>query len=99
MKTSLVVEGVPLLLLSAPVPVTSLTFLEQPEGAAEWPLHPAPRRQFTIVLSGRAAIQTSDGARREFGLGDVVLVEDTTGVGHVSTPMSSDFRIAMVPVP
>jgi uncharacterized protein YjlB len=45
-----------------------------------------------------AAIQTSDGARREFGPGDVVLVEDTTGVGHVSTPMTCDFRIAVVPL-
>lgn len=72
--------------------------LQQPEGVGEWPLHPAPRRQFAIVLSGRAAIQTSDGARREFGPGDVVLLEDTTGIGHVSTPTTSDFRIAVVPL-
>jgi hypothetical protein len=74
MKTALAANGVPSLLLSAPVPVTSLAFLQQADGVGEWPLHPAPRRQFTIVLSGRAAIQTSDGVRREFGPGDVVLV-------------------------
>jgi uncharacterized protein YjlB len=43
-------------------------------------------------------MQTSDGARREFEPGDVVLLEDTTGIGHVSTPMTSDFRIAVIPV-
>ena len=43
-------------------------------------------------------VLTSDAARREFGPGDVVLVEDTTGGGHVSTPMTSDFRIAVVPL-
>jgi hypothetical protein len=98
MKTALAAKGVPSLLLSAPVPVTSLAFLQQADGLGEWPLHPAPHRKFTIVLSGRAAIQTSDGARREFGPGDVVLVEDTTGVGHVSTPMTSNFRVAVIPL-
>jgi hypothetical protein len=72
--SALAAKGVPSLLLSAPVPVTSLAFLQQADGVGGWPLHPAPRRQFTIVLSGRAAIQTSDGVRREFGPGDVVLV-------------------------
>jgi EutQ-like cupin domain len=98
MKPALAAKGVPPLLLSAPVSVASLAFLQQPEGVGEWALHPAPQRQFAIVLSGRAAIQTSDGARREFGPGDVVLLEDTTGIGHVSTPTTSDFRIAVVPL-
>jgi hypothetical protein len=67
MKPALAAKGVPPLQLSTSVPVTSLAFLQQAEGVGEWPRHPAPRRQFAIVLSGRAAIQTSDGARREFG--------------------------------
>lgn len=98
MKSALAAKGMPPLLLSAPVSVTSLTFIQQPEGAGEWALHPAPRRQFAIILAGRGAIQTSDGANREFEPGDVVLLEDTTGIGHVSTPMTSDFRIAVIPV-
>jgi uncharacterized cupin superfamily protein len=50
-----------------------------------------------VVLSGRAAITTSDGVRREVGPGDVILAEDTTGQGHVSTPLTRDLRVAMIP--
>jgi hypothetical protein len=44
--------------------------------------HPAPRRQWVVMLRG--AIEVSDGARRRFDPGDLVLVTDTTGRGHVT---------------
>jgi quercetin dioxygenase-like cupin family protein len=94
----LVVEGVPPLLLSGPFPVTEVLFAEQPADAPDWQAHVAPRRQWIVVLSGRATITTTDGERREFGPGDVVLVEDTTGEGHVSTPLTADFHFAMIPL-
>lgn len=47
-------------------------------------LHPAPTRQFLALLSGEVEMETTDGAVRRFGPGDLVLLEDTSGRGHVT---------------
>jgi len=41
--------------------------------------HPAPRRQFVIMLSGHMEIGLPDGSLHRFGPGDVLLAEDVTG--------------------
>ncbi len=46
--------------------------------------HPAPRRQYVINLDGAVHITAGDGETRYIGPGEVVLVEDTTGKGHIS---------------
>lgn len=46
--------------------------------------HPAPRRQWVVMLRGAIEIEVSDGARPRFDPGDPVLVTDTTGRGHVT---------------
>jgi quercetin dioxygenase-like cupin family protein len=46
--------------------------------------HPAPRRQFVIILSGQLEIGCGDGSTQVFGPGDARLVEDTTGKGHTT---------------
>jgi hypothetical protein len=56
-----VVDGVPPLLVSGAFPVNALLFVEQPQGAADWQAHPAPRRQWVIPLAGRAEVITSSG--------------------------------------
>ena len=62
--------------------------------------HPAPRRQFIIPLSGEMVFQVSDGEKRVFGAGDVLLVEDTEGKGHVSHMVSTSLGVvAVVPLP
>jgi hypothetical protein len=62
--------------------------------------HPAPRRQFIIPLSGQMVFEVSDGERRTFGAGDVLLVEDTKGKGHVSHMVSTSLGVfAVVPLP
>jgi hypothetical protein len=91
------VNGVPPLLLSGPFPVRTLTFVEQPPSTPDWERHVAPRRQWVVVLRGRSAVTVSTGERREFGPGDVLLFEDTTGEGHVSTPLTEDLAFLMVP--
>jgi uncharacterized cupin superfamily protein len=48
-------------------------------------------------LTGRVAITVTDGERREFGPGDVLLAEDTTGAGHLSTPLTDDVTFVMIP--
>ncbi len=47
--------------------------------------HSAPRKQYAVVLTGSLVIQTGDGEEREFGPGQVLLMDDTTGEGHLTT--------------
>ncbi|MFB0901042.1 MAG: hypothetical protein QMB22_03430 [Dehalococcoidia bacterium] len=39
--------------------------------------HLAPQKQLVVSLSGIATITTSDGEKREFGPGSILLVDDT----------------------
>jgi hypothetical protein len=57
--------------------------------------HPAPVRQFLVVLVGRVEITASDGSSRQFDPGDLVLIEDTSGKGH-STRILTDPGVALV---
>jgi len=69
--------------------VEGIIFREiQPGGSADW--HPAPRRQLAINLSGEANIEVSDGTKRRVGPGQIFLVEDTTGKGHLNTWLDED---------
>ena len=65
------------------LPTTNITFRSAPAGRfQDW--HPAPRRQFVIILSGQLEIGLGDGSKHIFGPGDARLVEDTTGQGHTT---------------
>src|SRR5919205_4259317 len=46
--------------------------------------HPAPRKQYIVNLDDGVRITASDGESRVIGAGEVLLVEDTTGRGHLS---------------
>jgi quercetin dioxygenase-like cupin family protein len=62
---------------------TQISFSIWPVGRfLDW--HPAPRRQFVIVLSGQLEIGLGAGSKHTFGPGDARLVEDTTGKGHTT---------------
>ena len=68
---------------------TKITFSEWPVGRdIDW--HPAPRRQFVIILSGRLEIGLGDGTKQVFGAGDARLVEDTTGKGHTTRVVGNE---------
>jgi hypothetical protein len=54
--------------------------------------HPAPRRQFIVNLDAGVEITASDGETRVIGAGEVILVEDTTGKGHLSKAVSGHAR-------
>ena len=65
-------------------------------------LHPAPTRQFLALLSGEVEMETTDGTVRRFGPGDLVLLEDTSGRGHVTRNTSdgyATFLVVPAPVP
>ena len=76
---------------SAQHPATGLIFRETP-GDYDLDWHPAPRRQYVINLDAPVEITASDGERRIIGAGEVLLVEDTTGAGHLSKAVGGQVR-------
>jgi len=84
--------------LSKRLPATGIIFREtQAEHDVDW--HPAPRRQYIINLDAGVKITTSDGESRVIGVGEVILVEDTTGKGHLSQHVEGKIRHSIfVPV-
>lgn len=54
--------------------------------------HPAPRRQYIVNLDAAVEITASDGEKRVIGAGEVILVEDTSGKGHLSKAVGAKIR-------
>ena len=77
--------------LSARLPATGIIFRETP-GSYDYSWHPAPRRQYIINLDGSVEITASDGEKRIIGPGEVFLVEDTHGKGHLSKAVAGKMR-------
>jgi len=67
--------------LSERVAATGVIFRETPADY-DYDWHPAPQRQYIVLLDGEIEITVGDGETRRFRGGDVLLVEDTTGRGH-----------------
>jgi len=80
-------------------PAMQYGFLRIPAGwCGDW--HPVPSRQIQIFLAGEVEAQASDGTIWHAVPGSVVLVEDTTGKGHVSRVVGQeDVLIAVVRLP
>jgi hypothetical protein len=67
--------------LSKPYPVSSVVFRETPpDYDFDW--HPAPHRQYLVLLDGAIEIECGMGEKRPFRGGDILLFEDTWGSGH-----------------
>ena len=77
----------PPLSLSAFLPASQVGFMNAPAGwASDW--HPSSARSLFFVISGEWEVTASDGETRRFGVGGVLLVEDTNGQGHSSRVVS-----------
>ena len=78
--------------------MTALIFRETlPEYDLDW--RPTPRRQYIINLDGGVQITASDGGQRGIGAGEVILVEDTSGKGHLSKNLEAKLRYSVfVPI-
>ncbi|MGE3537953.1 MAG: hypothetical protein AB7N91_11045 [Candidatus Tectimicrobiota bacterium] len=57
--------------------------VQQFDGTRRMDFHPLPERRLIIHLSGEVEIGTSDGRRQIFRAGDIRLMEDVTGRGHM----------------
>ncbi len=81
------------------LPASQIGFLRLATGfRSDW--HPAPRRQYVMVLEGTMAVEAGDGEVREFSAGSVLLVTDTEGRGHrTSVVGNTGVILVWVPVP
>ena len=77
--------------LSDRLPATGIIFRET-SGDYDLSWHPAPRRQYIINLDAGVELTASDGESRKIGAGEVILVEDTTGKGHLSKSINNQMR-------
>jgi hypothetical protein len=77
--------------VSARLPATGIIF-RTTEGSYNYDWHPAPRKQYIINLDAAVKITASDGESRVIGPGEVLLVEDTHGKGHISQAVDGKFR-------
>ena len=69
--------------VSAPFAAERALLFEFPVGwYGDW--HPSPRRQLYFDLGGRLEVEVGDGEIRHMNPGDIALLEDVTGSGHVT---------------
>lgn len=70
----------------------------EPGWIGDW--HPAPTRQFLVLMTGVVEMETTDGTVRRFLPGDLVLLEDTSGRGHLTRNVGDGYATYFViPVP
>lgn len=77
--------------LSKRMPANGIIFRET-AGDYNLDWHPTPRRQYIVNLDAGVQITASDGETRVIGPGEVLLVEDTTGKGHLSKAVDGKMR-------
>jgi quercetin dioxygenase-like cupin family protein len=82
---------------SESVKVTSAQFLRWPRGFV-WEGHPASKRQYVIIVSGRGEVDVVGGQKVQLAPGRVLLAEDVTGKGH-TTRVGADEDLVMLLVP
>jgi hypothetical protein len=76
------------------IDATGVQFSSRAPGpASDW--HTGPRRQFVITLSGSGYVEVSGGKRVAVGPGQINLIEDTTGKGHITRNLGPDNRIVV----
>jgi hypothetical protein len=77
--------------MSKPVKATDMAFSTFSGALAEsW--HTAPRKQTIIILDGKVDLEVSDGTKRRFCSGHVIVLEDTTGRGHTTHSVDGKSR-------
>jgi quercetin dioxygenase-like cupin family protein len=82
---------------SESVKVTGAQFLRWPRGFV-WAGHPASRRQYVVIVSGRGEVDVAGGKKVQLAPGRVLLAEDVTGKGH-TTRVGPDEDLVMLLVP
>jgi Cupin domain len=69
--------------------------VELPVGWGGTEPHPTPGRHMMFCLDGEFRVTASSGEARSFAAGDCLLMEDTSGKGHI-TEVTSDVPVRAV---
>lgn len=75
-------------------PALGAGFRHFPPGFAS-EFHTAGMRELSMLVSGEADYEVSDGEVRRLGPGSVLLLEDTTGKGHRSRNVGTAARVSL----
>ena len=65
-----------------------LFFCPPAKSFVDW--HKSPGIQYNLILSGKFEVEVSDGEKRIFVPGDILLVEDIIGKGHRTKILGND---------
>lgn len=84
----------PSIAVSEHTPASGMVVLEFPAG---WfgDYHPAPKKQWMIVLSGKFEIGVSDGETRTIEAGVVVLADEVGSKGHTTRALEAGAILAV----
>jgi hypothetical protein len=82
--------------ITEPILVEGLVFRLVVSEASDTEPHNAPRRLFIVQVDGSVEVEVSDGDKRVFGPGSVLLVEDTAGKGHITRSLSPGPRATLI---
>jgi hypothetical protein len=82
--------------MTKPLDVQGLVFRLVLSEASDTVPHNAPQRLLIVHLEGAAEVEVSDGEKRRFGPGSVLVLEDTNGKGHVTRNVSNRQRWTLV---
>jgi hypothetical protein len=58
--------------------------------------HTAPRRQYVITIAGRGEIEIAAGKKVPMAPGQILLVEDLTGKGHLTRTVGNQDRVSVI---
>ena len=79
-----------------PEKVEAVIFGRQSLARSPDPQAPTGQRHYELTLAGEFEIEVGSGEVRRFGPGDVVLMEDVTGRGHIGRVLSEPFIWAVI---
>jgi hypothetical protein len=78
------------LLVTQVQPAQHYVIIELPIGWGGTEPHPTPGRHMMFCLAGEFRVTTSSGEKRTFAAGDCLLMEDTSGKGHITEVISDE---------
>jgi hypothetical protein len=83
--------------ISKQFPATGIIFRTTP-GDWYFGWHRTTRRQYVVNLDAPHQVTASDGEARTIGAGEIYLVEDLHGKGHLSQGLGQFRRSLMIPI-
>ena len=82
--------------LASPVEQTPGISFRMVKAGSFLDFHTAPRRQYSISLTGSVEIGLPDGTLKQYGPGAVLLAEDLTGTGHSTRVIGDEDRFTII---